>query len=124
MQTKQETINALSTIRSVIDADVSDCDIESVREKLLKLTSIMGLSAETMATVKKFLNDKEIEVFAKMDLDMAPSIAKKFLDAHCKEENAMFTYADRLNSSIVHQIDALRTVISLHKSELENSLKQ
>lgn len=123
MKSQQEIKTALNTIRNVLDMDPSGCDIESTKDKLLKLTSLMGLSAETMASAKKMVNEKEIEVFAKMP-EMAPSMASKYLNAHCKEENAVLTYADRLNASIVHQIDALRSVISLYKSELENSLKQ
>lgn len=124
MKTIQETKAALNTIRGVLDADVSDCDMQSVRDKLLKLTSLIGTSAETMASAKKILNEKEIEVFAGSKIDsMQASIAKKYLDAHCKEENALYEYADRLNSAIVHCIDGLRTIISLYKTELENSLK-
>lgn len=119
-----DTKKALNSIRAVLDADVSDCDMQSVKDKLLRLTSIMGLSAETMASAKKMLNEKEIEVFANGKTESMPaSIAKKYLDAHCKEENALYEYADRLNAAIVHTIDGLRTVISLYKTELENSLK-
>lgn len=122
--TLQETKNSLNTIRYVLDMDVTGCDIESVKGKLLKLTSLMGTSAEAQSSAKGLLNEKEIEVFSKMESkSMPPSIAKKYLDAHCKEENALYEYADRLNAAIVHQIDALRTVISLYKTELENSLK-
>lgn len=126
MRTIEETRKSLNAIRSVVDADVSDCDIQSVKDKLLKLTSLIGLSAETMASAKKIMNDKEIEVFAvhSSKIDSLPaSIAKKFLDAHCKEENALYEYSDRLNSAIVHCIDGLRTVISLYKTEMENSVR-
>ncbi len=123
MKDLKEITNSLNTIRSVLDADVGGCDIDSVREKLLRLTSLMGLSAETMASAKKLLNEKEIGVFVTMDPKMSPSIQKKYLDAHCKDQAAVLTYADRLNSSIVHCVDSLRTVISLYKSEMENSLK-
>ena len=124
MKTSNEIKAALNTIRSVIDIDPSGCDISDVKEKLFKLNALMGLSAETMASAKKMVNEKEIEVFAKMSDTMAPSIASKFLAAHCKEENAVFVYADRLNSSIIHQIDSLRTIISLFKTEMESSLRQ
>ncbi len=45
------------------------------------------------------------------------------IDAECNDEEALFVYADRINAGLSHSLDALRSVISLAKSEMENSLK-
>ncbi len=111
-------------IRSVIDSDVMDCDIDTKVNKLLKLTQLMGLSAETKASAKKLLGLKEQRIFEGMDVDMAPSKAIRFLNAKCAEENAILEYADRLNAAITHSIEGLRSVISLYKQEMQSGLVQ
>ena len=124
MQNKEETIKALNAIRKAIDVDVVDVDIESVKNKLLGLTQLMGLSAEANASARKILSMKELSVLQKIDKTLSPSIQKEFLSAECFEEEALWEYSDRLNAAITHTIDGLRTVISLYKIEMENSLKQ
>jgi hypothetical protein len=123
MKTIEETKKALNAIRSAIDTDIIDVDITIQQNKLLTLTQLIGLSAECNASAKKFLLKKELEVMQALDPELAPSKASKELNARCFEESALLEYADRLNSGLVHSIDAIRSVISLYKSELENSLK-
>ena len=118
-----EVIKALNEIRAAIDKDVIDVDIDSVKNKLLALTQFMGRSAEANASAKKILQQKELSVMLSMDKSLPPSMQAKLLNAQCWEENAMYEYADRLNSALVHTIDGLRTVISLYKTEMDNSLK-
>lgn len=124
MKTQAEINNSLNAIRKVIDSDVMGCDIDTVKNKMIQLTQLTGLSAEANASSKKMLHQKELEVLMSLDKKIQPSIAAKMLKARCNEEEATLEYADRLNSALVHTIDALRTAISLYKSELENSLKQ
>lgn len=124
MKSLEETNQSLNAIRKACDADVVDADIEMVKNKMLKLTQLMGLSSECNASAKKILQQKELEVMISLDKNLAPMKAMKMLTISCFEQNATLEYADRLNSTLVHTIDALRTAISLYKSELENSLKQ
>jgi hypothetical protein len=124
MKDLKETKQALNAIRTILDMDVSEVDISDVKTKLSKLTSLMGTSAEAIASCKKLLHEKELEVFATGKVEkMAPSVANKYLAAMCKEEAAMYDYSDRLHSGLVHCIDGLRSILSYTKSEMENSLK-
>lgn len=127
MKTLPEITTALNSIRALLDADVSNAIIEDVQAKAINLSQMMGLSAEAMASAKKLLDEKEIEIFVTKSKDMekfSPSVQIRFLKAHCKEEAAIYEYSDRLQSGIVHSLDTLRTVISLYKTELQNSMKQ
>lgn len=123
MRTKEEISKSLKDIRDAIETDIIDVDIDMQKNKLLKLTQLIGLSAECNASAKKLLHLKELQVLKNMP-DLAPSKANALLKAECYEEASMLEYADRLNSALVHSIDAIRSVISLYKTELENSLKQ
>jgi hypothetical protein len=119
-----EIRNSLDHIRSILDADIIDSPIDEQKNKLLKLTQLIGLSAEAKASAKKILHHKELSELSQIEFTkISPSIASKMVAAECYEELALLEYADRLNSALVHSIDAIRSVISLYKIELENSLK-
>lgn len=84
----------------------------------------MGLSAECMAAAQKHLQLARKKAIQELEgKGLQPSIMLKMADGSCGIELATYEYADRLNAAITHQLDYYRTVISLHKSELENSLK-
>lgn len=124
MKTQAEINSALNSIRATLDIDVMNAIIEDVQNKCISLTQLFGLSSETTASAKKMLGEKEVEIFITKDLDkLAPQKAMKILKAYCSQEIATLEYAERLNSGIVHTIDALRSIISYRKSEMENSLK-
>lgn len=115
----------LKSIRKIVDVDVTGCDIETVVEQGKKLSSIMGLSAECMAAAQKHLQNARLKAIKSLEgKNCPPSVLLKMADGECGIELATYDYSDRLNAAIVHQLDFIRTVISLHKSELENSLKQ
>jgi hypothetical protein len=125
MKNISETKQALNAIRNVLDQDVSEVDISDVKTKLSKLSALMGLSAEAIASAKKHLHEKELEVFAAGKVEsMSPSIAKKYLEAKCKDEIAMYEYADRIGSAVTHCSESLRTIISLYKEEMKTSMHQ
>lgn len=114
----------LNSIRALVDADVSDVDIESLIEKGKKLTQMIGLSAECKAQARKELEKKRMIAIIELEKkDYSPSVLLKVADAMCADELATFEYADRLNAGITHQLDYYRTIISLHKTELETSLR-
>ncbi len=123
--TRPDNIEAnLKSIRLVVDTNVIGCDIESVVEQGKKLASMMGLSAECMAAAQKNLQIARKKAIQSLESKgYQASVLLKMADGDCGIELATYEYADRLNASITHQLDYYRTVISLHKSELENSLK-
>lgn len=53
-----------------------------------------------------------------MAQDWSISIIHKKIDALCKEENYLVNCFDRINSAAAKQLDALRTIISYRKSEM------
>lgn len=115
----------LDFIRTQVDIDVKGCDIETVVEKGKELSQLIGLSAECKAEARRDL--EKAMVFAVAGLStkkLQPSVLLKLANANCADEIYNFEYADRLNAGITHQLDYYRTVISLYKCELDNSLKQ
>jgi hypothetical protein len=114
----------LNSIRALIDVDVTGVDIDSLVEKGKQLSQMIGLSAECKAAAKKELENALIAAIIQIeDKGYSPSVLLKIANAMCADEVAQYEYADRLNAGITHQLDFYRTVISLHKCELENSMK-
>jgi len=114
----------LDSIRAALDVDVIGVDISSLVEQGKSLAQLIGLSAECKAESKAKLERARATAFATLTDDkLPPSVLLKLIDANCADQIRDFEYADRLNAGITHQLDFYRSVISLHKTELENSLK-
>lgn len=121
MNTLKEKLNS---IRALIDVDVTGVDIESLIEKGKQLSQMIGLSAECKAATRKELESARIAAIIQIEnKNYSPSVMLKIAEAMCADELAQYEYADRLNAGITHQLDYYRSVISLHKTELENSMK-
>lgn len=114
----------MDSIRVALDADVTGTDIDSVVEKGKALAQLIGLSAECKAEAKARLEKSRVLAFATLTgKKLPPSVLLKLAEAECADQLKDFEYADRLNAGITHQLDYYRSVISLHKTELETSLK-
>lgn len=110
-------------ISSEIDREVSGGDIQGVQDKLMKLSQLIALSAECVTQAKKNYLYKQSEIIKiNKDAIMPASILSKKIESDSWEESGMLTYCERLNAGIVHSIDALRSIISLYKTELTNNL--
>jgi hypothetical protein len=125
--TFHEVKQSLDLIRVLLDSDVSDSTIIEKEAKLLKVSQSSGLAAECKSEAKRLLRAKEVEVLIEI-MDGAPntpaSIKTAVLKAKCGNEEALYEYAGRINAFISHNIESLRSVISLYKSEMEHSKYQ
>lgn len=114
----------LDFIRESIDKDLMGCVIEDVVEQGKCLAQLIGLSAECKAEAKRQLEKARVLAVASLSgRKLSPSVLLKLADSECADQLYNFEYADRLNAGITHQLDYYRTVISLHKTELETSMK-
>jgi len=109
-----------NAIRQAIDLDVSIEDIDGLTGKLLRLTCLVGLSAELKARAKHDLKDGELIAFAKHKHEkLAPTMFKIVIEGECAELYGKLELADRLNAGLVHCMDSIRTIISLRKEEMK-----
>lgn len=124
MTTPDNIETKLKSIRETVDKDVTGCDIDTILEHGKKLSSLMGLSCECMASAQKTLQLARREAIIGLDSKgYGASVLLKVADGECGVELATYEYAERLNATIAHQLDFYRTLISLHGKELENSMK-
>lgn len=116
----QESLQAIRDCINIEPITIDDKD-----GKLSKLASLTGLAAEVQANAGALYREelaKSIRVFAKEKY--TASIIKNLAEGEVVEFSMCYEYAQRISSAIAHSIDALRTQISLHKTELTNSLYQ
>lgn len=112
-------------IRDLLDVPTKELALESLVAHAQDLAAMIGLSAEVKADCRRNLeNGRAIALKMHMDKKVTPSILLKLADGACADELAQYEYADRLNAGITHQLDLIRSVISLRKTELEHSMRQ
>ena len=114
----------LNFLRTEMDKEVSSDDTIGMVDKLEKLVSLVGLSAECVASAEKELKKKNLIVLIESEnLNLPPSVLVKYMDGQSADELAVYKYAERLNAGLSHAMDGLRTIISLHKEEMSQSTR-
>lgn len=109
----------LKLIQGVIEEPVSKEDIGHAIEKGLKLTELSGLAAECESNAKRIADVKLGKcLLENSKLNLTSSIITKISQGESAEEFALYEYAVRINRFISHSLDFIRSVISLHKEEL------
>jgi len=116
---KEKIKENLKFIQTVIEEPVSKEDIGFAVEKGLKLTELSGLAAECEANAKRLADLKLAECLTKTsEMNLPATIITKISQGQAAEEFALYEYAVRINRFISHNLDFIRSVISLHKEEM------
>jgi hypothetical protein len=103
-------------------------EINEMMERLSTLNVYMARSGEMLADAMQ-LQDRAINaVYAeqrKLILKMPATIASKFVNSCCDQENRLVKWLERINATCKHQSDNLRTQISFAKEQfiLENRVR-
>jgi len=95
-------------------------------DQLGMLCRSMAFVNEQMAEAKKILNKKKITAYETLvtssianETYFAPSLAKDYISAKCEKEQYDFDLCERCSRTIVHTIEAIRSVLSALKEELK-----
>lgn len=100
---------------------------EDQEEGLITRLELLGImaakSGKCLADARYHLDQRKNDSITQalkeaMAGDWSISIINKKVDALCKDENYLVNLLDRINSSAVHSMDALRTVISYRKEQM------
>lgn len=113
----------LQSIRDLLDVQTFESDTDAVANHAQELAAMIGLSAECKAEARKRVEESRLIALRAIvgDKKITPSVMLKMADGAIADELRVFEYADRLNAGLTHKMDLLRSVISLRKTELENS---
>lgn len=89
--------------------------------RLARTASYIASLGKCTTDCKKSLNEAKNAVFEKGNgklLKTPPTIFNELLKAKCRNEFFLVDWCDRLGATLVHQADALRTLISFAKHEM------
>lgn len=112
-------------IRELLDVPTKEYALESLVTHAQDLAAMIGLSAEVKSDARRNLENARLAALKmSMDNKVSTNILLKMADGACADQLAQYEYADRLNAAITHQLDLIRSVISLRKTELETSMRQ
>ena len=110
-------------IQNYLDITVST-NPEEIVERIANLMSYMSRSGEMWVLSKKYLRKKKTSEINKTIISIAKTghlsatVQNALLDSICEEEAFLVDWLERINRGCVHQIDALRSLISYQKEEM------
>lgn len=124
--TRTDLLTNLQKITETIATEVNPDAPDHVVEKLQALSSLTGLAAECTKEAKRMHLDAQRLIIRTLgeNKNMPASILSKYIDSNCSQEIADITYCERINSAIAHSCDALRSIISWKKEEMNRSSYQ
>ena len=117
--------DSATAIRLIIDREVDILNIESLLQKLNDLIAVSGLSSELEPTAKlEYRNAQERVIRELMEnpVTLPASTTNDLIKAKTGKEESFYDYCLLLDKRLSYSIDGLRTMISLRKCEIENSL--
>lgn len=101
-------------------------DLNGLSDFLMNLISILSLSTDVVAsakyhytTIKRARYAAYTEYYKGQGKPLPPSIVKEIAECELADEIHRLSKAERQNAAITHSIDAIRTLISKGKAELE-----
>lgn len=103
---------------------------ELMVKKLSALVNISANSAEVVRQAKQLWRNAQHEKIKQLtedqDADLLKALPASTLNELVRSSSgryeALYDYCERLDKRVSYAIDALRTLISLHKSEIENNV--
>ena len=97
---------------------------QEIQERISTLMVYMMRTGEMLANAKKMLRKKKSDEIQNTIIRIAKEnclsakIQNALLDSIAEDEAFLVDKLDRLNASCVHQLDALRTLLSFEKESL------
>lgn len=104
-------------------------DAGAVSERLSRLCRLMARSGVMLAEAKSYLNEQRgkatEEVLEKLlgDVHIAKSVQSSLIDSACRERQMLVDKIERLNASITHQSENLRSLLAYYREELSLTRK-
>ncbi len=99
-----------------------DRDPQGLMAELDTRGQYLARSAEIVADAQILLDKKRGEVAEKhLGTEESWNIVKHVIEAQCSDEKKLYVLAERLNATLCHQMDGIRTLLSFAKEELRNS---
>ena len=110
-------------MQEFIESECGD-DPDALIGRLATLNVYLARSGKLLSDVKKMKDEQVLKIFVENGdwLGSAPATtAKQFINAKLSDVNYLINWLDRINRSIVHIGDNMRTQLSSLKEELKHT---
>jgi|ERR1035437_313193 hypothetical protein len=124
IELQNSLIDRCNIVNEAITLELPNDDIDSMVGKLNKLSSLTGTMATCVADAKRLLRHKQLIILKENSTKgMTPTVLNKTIETECGDEESLELYCEKLRSGLTGTINSLVTLISLWKTELQESGK-
>ncbi len=120
----QSLLEEAEKMQNYLEIECSD-NIAEIIERIKTLSVYLARSGNMLAEAKRIYKRKVTSEIANTIIDIAKEnflsakAQNALVDAIAEDEAFLVDKLDRINSSCVHQIDALRSILSYEKASLK-----
>jgi vacuolar-type H+-ATPase subunit B/Vma2 len=108
-------------IGKAINQDIDQTNADEVMGKLNELSALQSTSSHTMALAEMVYNQKIMDLVKDSEYSKLSATDKKYIFlGKAKMEAYYVTFSERLSRSLSHRLDALRSILSFIKAEMEH----
>ena len=124
MTNMQNLLEEAEQIQKYLEIDCSD-NVPEIKERINTLSVYLARSGNMLAEAKRIYRRKVTSEIANTIIAIAKEnclsakAQNALVDAIAEDEAFLVDKLDRINSSCVHQIDALRSILSYEKASLK-----
>lgn len=114
----------LQRMQDYLEIDISE-NPEEIVQRIKDLNVYMARSGKMLADAKKLLRERKNEEITQTILKIAKEnyLAAKaqnaLVECIARHEHYLVDWADRINKTCVHQVEALRSLLSYEKEQLK-----
>ena len=113
---------SLSKMQAYLETPIGN-EPNQLLERMEYLLIMVAKSGQLLAEAKlaqdQIINQGLLQAMEQgLDKRLSPSLITKFVGTNAKEVNYLVNWADRVNASATHQLDAIRTIVSYRKAEM------
>lgn len=111
-------------IENTVAAHIDPEDGHQVKDKLQVLSSLLSSCSRCIQESKRRMLIKRkawLRQHVEKINEMSPSIVKEFVNTATIDEEILLVRCERNYSAIVHSIDALRSILSILKTEMQTT---
>ena len=118
--TTEELAEQLKDIYAYVGKPYNEKDGQEISERITRLSVYLARSAELLSWSQFFYDkakgDASEEAIKQYDNKLSPTVMKSLVESRSRNEGKLHKACERLNRTITHQIDALRSQLSYLKS--------
>lgn len=121
MTPQQDLADELTMLYQSIKEPISKGNPAGLVDDLDYRCQWLARSAELVADAQYYVNKKMGEVARKAEVGTAWSVIRAQMESESADEVRLLKLAERLNATLTHQIEAIRSVLSFEKASAQQS---